>query len=395
MRLRAVTPFLVALLLASCAVANGSPSPDVPSSAPATASASAPGHLDILSYRGGAGRAGTMPGPGPTAVASVRWQFQAFGPIGSQPVVVDTVVYVVSTEGTLHAIDLDTGDELWHVGIGDDAQASPEIADGLVILGAEDGAHAFATVDGREAWSIRTIGPVRGAPAIVGHIAIFASDGATATAVDTRTGEVLWTHPLRAADNTSVAAADGLVVFGLQDGVAVALALANGTERWRADTGDGARIGTPAIADGRVYLATLDDNGPGTHHIVVLDLDTGSELWRFDSPGDVPAYTPAIADGRAIVDSEDGSVTALDVANGGILWQAPAPGLVEVVPTIADGTVYAASNGGSAFALDAATGLERWRVPIKGVPYGLVVASGLAIVGTNLGGLYAIGGAVP
>jgi len=215
------------------------------------------------------------------------------------------------------------------------------------------------------------------------------------TAIDTRTGSVLWSHTLGSPDGTSVAAADGLAVFGLLDGTAVTLAVADGTERWRTDTGGGARIGTPAIADGRVYAVSLDDNGPGTHHITALDLETGRLLWRFASPGDRPAYTPAIADGRAITEGEDGSVTALDAATGAVLWQTKAPGLVEIVPTIANGIVYGASNGGFAFALDAATGAERWRLPIKGVPYGMAVTSGLVIVGTNVGTLDAIEGSVP
>jgi outer membrane protein assembly factor BamB len=416
MRPRSFLTFLAVILLAGCSATSeasprgsGPPASTVASSRPAAATptpvdpaatltpvvpASTPG-ADVLAYRGDAARSGNMPGPGPDGTPAIRWTFQAGAPIGSQVVVVGKVVYVVSTDGTVHAVDLDTGRQQWSASIGAEAHGALEVADGLVIVGGEDGAHAFAVSDGRPAWTAAKAGTVRGAPAIVGHTAIFDSDEGRATALDTRTGAVLWSQALGAPDDTSVAASDGLAIFGLQDGTVVALAVADGTERWQTDTSDGARIGTPAIADGRVYVASLDDNGPGTHHITALDLATGSQLWRFASPGDRPAYTPAIADGRAITEGEDGSVTALDPASGAVLWQAKAPGLVEVVPAIADGVVYGASNGGFAFALDAATGAERWRLPIKGVPYGMAVTTGLVLVGTNVGTLDAIGGTLP
>lgn len=336
-----------------------------------------------------------MPGPGPNGAPVLRWAFEAGAPIGSQVAVVGKVVYVVSTDGVVHAVDLDTGNERWRASTGAETHASPAIVDGLVIVGSNDGVHAFSMADGHAAWVAPKTGLVRGCPAIDGHTAVFASNDGTATALDTKTGVVLWSHQLGAPDNSSVAAADGLAVLGLQNGAVVALAIADGRERWRTDTGDGARIGTLTIADGRVFVPSLDGGGPGSRHITALDLASGKLLWRFASPGDEPAYAPAVADGRAIVEGEDGSVTALDPATGTVLWQSKAPGLVEVVAAIADGISYGASNGGFAFALDATTGVERWRLPIQGVPYGAAVTSGLVLIGTSGGTLYAIGGSAP
>jgi outer membrane protein assembly factor BamB len=389
---------VAALLVGGCGTATVTGRPTVESPAPSGAISAAPApSLDpapaaILTYRGDAARTGSMPGPGPLGTPSIRWTFQAGAPIGSQVAVVGKVVYVASTDGTLHAVDLETGTQRWSVSIGAESHGSVSVVDNLVIAVADDGVHAFATADGRAAWVSTKTGEVRGAPAVVGHVAVFASDDGRATALDTRTGSLLWQKPLGAPDNSSVAAADGLVALGLQNGVMVVLALADGSGRWRTDTGDGARIGTPTIAGGRVYVATLDGGGPGSRHITALDLATGKVLWRFASPGDEPAYAPAIADGRAIVEGEDGRITALDPATGSVLWQAKAPGLVEVVAAIADGVSYGASNGGYAFALDAATGKELWRLPIEGIPYGAAVTAGLVLVGTDVGTLDAIGG---
>jgi len=410
MRPGSALSFLTIVLLAGCAATNGSPgvatstvaSPGAygggvvsKSRDPGGSLDPTPGSLDVRTYRGGDTRAGVMPGPGPDGQPLIRWTFEAGAPIGSQVAVVGGVVYVVSTDGVVHALDLDTGTERWKSSIGAETFASPSVVDGLVIIGASDGSHAFAVTDGSPAWFTPETGDVHGCPAIAGHTAVFASHSGTATALDTKTGAVLWSRPMRAADDSSVAAADGVAVLGLQNGVVVALAIADGTERWRSDTGDGARVGTLAVADDRVFVPTLDGGSAGSRHITALDLATGHLLWRFASPGDKPAYAPAIADGRAIVDGEDGSVTALEPATGAVLWQSKAPGRVEIVAAIADGVSYGASNGGVAFAIDATTGAERWQIPIQGIPYGAAVTSGLVLIGTSTGVLYAIGGTLP
>ncbi len=369
------------------AIAATSPDPAV------TAPPAAKG--DVLAYRGNAGRTGVMPGPGPSGKAAVRWTYLGGGPIASQVAVQGGTVYLETTDGTLHALDLKTGALRWKVPIGAEAYGSPALVDGLIVLGAEDGTHAFREADGAPVWTAAGTGPVRGAPAVIGDMVVVASDSGAATALDVHSGAVRWTVDLGAPDNTSVVTADGLVVFGRQDGWIVALSAANGSDRWRTDTGDGARIGSPAIAGGLVYAPTLDDNGPGTHHVFALDLATGKRVWAFASPADLPAYTPAIAAGLAIVDSEDHSVTALDAATGAVRWQVPVTGVDEIVPAVAGGMIYTASNGGPAVALELKTGAQQWSVPIKGVPYGMAVTSGLVLVGTDVGTLYAIGNAVP
>ena len=62
---------------------------------------------DVLDYRGDPARDGVMPGPGPTgATTTMRWTYQASGPIISQVAVAAGDVLLLSSEGTLHDIDV-------------------------------------------------------------------------------------------------------------------------------------------------------------------------------------------------------------------------------------------------------------------------------------------------
>ena len=360
-----------------------------------TASADDPTVLaaDVLTYRGDAARSGQMPGPGPTKRAVIHWTFDAGGPIQSQAVVRSGCVYLVSTDGVLHALDLATGLERWRVTLGARSYSSPTIAGVLILVGADDGMHALRIDDGTPAWTTATTGPVRGTAAVVDDLAISVSTTGQVSALDVHSGTPRWTRQVESGGDTSVAAANGLAVFGLEDGTVVALGVEDGSERWRTDIGDGGRVGTPTIADDKVFVVTLD--GGTAHHVASLDLATGHIAWRVPSPNDEAAYSPAVHNGLAIVGSEDASVTAMDASSGAVEWHVSAPGVVEVVTALAGDSIYSGSNGGIAFALDAATGTERWQIPIEGIPYGVAVTSGLVLVGTSAGTLYAIGEAVP
>ena len=68
-----------------------------------------------------------------------RWEFKAGGTIRSSPALVDTILYVASGDGYLHALDAATGEELWSSLIGGEISSSPAVADGIIYIGSHDG----------------------------------------------------------------------------------------------------------------------------------------------------------------------------------------------------------------------------------------------------------------
>lgn len=346
---------------------------------------------DVPTYRGDAGRTGVMPGPGPTGQPTVLWRYEAGRPIASQVAVADDTIYLLTVVGTVHALDPVTRSARWTADVDAPSRASPSVADGLVIVPSEAGIHAFRVDDGTVAWQNLDIGQVAGTPAIVDGLVIAASDGGTVSALRVEDGAVTWVHEAGGSVGTSVAAGDDLVVVGTVDGEAVALDQRTGRERWRQLLDAGARVATPTVADGLVFVATLEGGGPGSRHVRALDPETGALVWAVDNPGDLALFPPAVLNDRAFIGGLDGSVSAVGGASGGSIWRYEAPGPVDIVAAVVDDTVFSASNGGWAFALDAATGEERWRVPIEGIPYGFAVTGGLVLVGTTSGTLFVIG----
>jgi outer membrane protein assembly factor BamB len=367
--------------------------PTAPPAARPTSQLSAGSLPDVLTFRGDMARSGAMPGPGPGPNPAVRWTFRGGAPIGSQPVVVAGVVYVVSNDGVLHAVDPTTGTETWRLPLGAESHGGLSVSQAVAVIATDAGPVAVALDRKAIAWRSTHGGPVRGTPAIVDDTVVTASTSGVVTATRLRDGSTRWSRDVGTPVDTSVAAFGDTIVVGESDGVIAALALVDGAERWRRDTNDRARIGTPTIVDGRVYAVSLDGGPAGSHHVLALDLADGRVLWSSSSPGDKSTYSPAVVAGLAVSGSENRSVIAFEVGTGAVAWQSDAPGVIEIVMSETGDAVYAATNGGVAFALDAATGAPRWSVPIHGVPYGVLVTGGLVLVATNVGDLDAIGDA--
>lgn len=117
-----------------------------------------------------------------------------------------------------------------------------------------------------------------------------------------------------------------------------------------------ALYGTPAIADGAVFLPTYD----GTMY--ALDAEDGTIRWQFET-GDALVGGPIFSDGTIYFGSSDGFLYALDAETGALVWQPFETGdSVWSTPTItADGEIlYVTSLDSRLYALDAATGGELW-----------------------------------
>ncbi|SEA09895.1 Outer membrane protein assembly factor BamB, contains PQQ-like beta-propeller repeat [Haloplanus vescus] len=181
---------------------------------------------------------------------------------------------------------------------------------------------------------------------------------------------------------SSPTVANGTVYLATGDQV-VALALRDGSVRWRSDSIGPVATGTatededdivpPVVAGGRVHLAT--ENG-----LVALDADDGQTAWRY-GPSTTAGVPTALDDG--VVVPADDRVVRLS-ADGTEEWTAE---VSAAAPAVADGTVVAVGDE-ETVALDAATGDRRWSASRTGETYP-VATDGTVYLG-SYGGLTAL-----
>lgn len=138
--------------------------------------------------------------------------------------------------------------------------------------------------------------------------------------------------------------------------------------------GLGALVEFPAVvADGVAYVA----NEWGT--VRAVDMRNGSVIWRHDTPNGLMAASPAVAGDELVVHGMDGQVRVLRRSDGRLLWRYAAGSPVESSPVVAGGLDVFGAWDGTVTALDLATRRVRWR--FEG---GCKITSSAALDGSTL-----------
>lgn len=308
---------------------------------------------------GAATRVGHNPdSAAPRAGPATAWQYTVPGDTAwtTAPVTDERRVYLASTadEARVTALDARTGKRRWDTPLGRAGERVAGVAttgDALVAATTLDGAAggrlvALDVADGAVRWRAPLPGPVAGSPTV--------ADGAVYTATRSTDGAVYahapdgtrrWRQPVDREPETAASVADGAVVVGTTDGL-VALDAADGAVRWNGSAVAGDACcpdvqGTPAIADGTVYVPGIDEA------LYAVSAADGSVEWTAplveDHGNAVPS--PAVADGTVYVNTIHGGAIALDAADGTERWRTGAYG-ASLPPAVADGVVVYPRVGG-------------------------------------------------
>jgi outer membrane protein assembly factor BamB len=165
------------------------------------------------------------------ADGTVKWSFPTGDKVWSTPAVADGVVYFGSLDHNVYAVSLADGRELWKFPAGGAVRASPVVADGQVYVGAFDNVfYAIDAATGRETWRFDEARNWLWGDAIVhdGAVYVPSLDG-NLYALSKDTKERLWTvktngpivgAPVVIFDMLAVASDDGrLRLVRLRDGV--------------------------------------------------------------------------------------------------------------------------------------------------------------------------------
>jgi len=145
--------------------------------------------------------------------------------------------------------------------------------------------------------------------------------------------------------------------------------------------------GSPAISGDRIVVSGTRSLERG--RVVCFQSRYGKEEWLLDVDARLTA-PPTVDDGVVYVPDWSGTVYAVGVTSGSVLWSRQVDadsGGREFTSAAAvhDGTVYLGSQSGNTgvVALDANTGEEQWRVSTDAVTGGPVVDDDLVIVQTH------------
>lgn len=163
---------------------------------------------------------------------------------------------------------------------------------------------------------------------------------------------------------------------------------------WVRNLGSNIFMGSPLVADGKVFIGTVDENLTGKAAAFALDARTGKILWRTPVRNSIK-NNMAFDSGLLFAQDAEGWLYALDAATGKLRWErklavAGLPALVEGL-TASGGIVYAGTGKGlSAWNLE---GEKLWQntdwAQREGTTSTTAVGNGVVIQGVQWGALYA------
>ena len=150
---------------------------------------------------------------------------------------------------------------------------------------------------------------------------------------------VEWTFSAKGAVTSEAAVSNGVVVFGTDEGLVLAVEMASHQERWRFVTKDTVEA-TPALASGRVFAGSND----GVFR--ALDLLTGKEIWQIEGrekfpTGGVVVASPDGMDEWVVVNGYDGVSRCLRTKDGSVVWRHESDNYINGSPAILAGGLMA------------------------------------------------------
>lgn len=156
---------------------------------------------------------------------------------------------------------------------------------------------------------------------------------------------------------------------------------------WKARVGVQGRLNAPVIAGSLVIVPSSGD----THNTAdprdglhAIDLATGRERWHARLAAD--ADGAAVSGDRAIVGSDDGRVTAIDLQSGRALWSTTMQGKAYASPLPLGDQVIVGDASGNLRALRIADGSLLWGIQLDGAIRGGASADGGVIYAVSQGG---------
>jgi outer membrane protein assembly factor BamB len=128
---------------------------------------------------------------------------------------------------------------------------------------------------------------------------------------------------------------------------------------WHFDTGAGV-LGSPAIANGVAYVA--DSAG----EVFAVDIQNGGLIWNWSDPSGAAFNSSPAVDaprGLVVVTATDGSVYALSTTTGGLRWNSTVGGNL-TSPVLYGGELYLTSSTGKVEGISDSNGTSLWSVTL-------------------------------
>ena len=254
----------------------------------------------------------------------IIWKSNIYKPVQGAPTISNNLVYQMTVNNEVYAIDIKTGKELWRysgslVSAISNGSSSPAVYNNLVIFPSNTGEIvALDALTGSLLWTSSLVieGAISGTleltdidsgPVINGGLIYSSSLSGKFAVIDLISGSFLWEVPIKTSNDPIV---NGNSVFiASDDGRVISLLRSNGEVRWIANIYEAVKkqsdstpmCSTPLLAKNDILLTCHDGN------VFKIDSNSGEYINIFNLSAST-FISPIIIDGHIIFYTEDAEV---------------------------------------------------------------------------------------
>jgi outer membrane protein assembly factor BamB len=306
----------------------------------------------------------------------LKWKFETGCAVWGPGLIDNGIIYFGDEEGTLHAVEISNGKEMWHYSTEDKIMSCPTIVDTLAYLGSMDGYMSCIDIrNGVLVWSYKTgSGASCLPPAFKNNMIFFGSHDKNFYVLDSKTGEVEKEINVGHGICCSPIVDDSCIYFTDWGGNLHALRLDDYTENWKFKTENPIEK-TPTLDGERIYLPG------GDKYIYCLNKDTGELLWRKNMNALVTHI--GLTDSLLFFNTTDGYLYAMNKNTGTIRWEFKTEGKTYSRAILADNVIYFGSGDGNLYAMDLFSGRQIWKFETGSAVHRLAIDNGIIFFGSG------------
>ena len=238
-------------------------------------------------------------------------------------------VYVGSERAVVYALNSDDGKIAWQTNVAGEAVSRPVVSDGLVLVHTSNGMlQGLNESDGTVQWTVNLDMPslsLRGesAPATAFGAAIVGGDNGRVSAVLMKEGQMIWqqriSQPSGATEidrlndvDTSPVVVEGVVYALGYNGNLTALDLRSGQIIWKREVGS---VSDFIVDAGRIFVVDQNDR------VMALNTQGGVSLWRQSELLHRNLTAPVLYNGYLVVGDSEGYLHWLNTDDGRFVAQ--------------------------------------------------------------------------
>ena len=320
------------------------------------------------------------------------------GPIIASPVFENSTLFVPTITGRIFALNIFQRRIKYHFNIGSPIISSPLLHQDMLIAATFDSwiretiflrknlVFALDTKTGEQIWTFEIKGDIFSSPCAAKDIIFVGSLDRSIYAIDMK-GTLRWTFQTQGEIWSSPSYNGDNIFIGSDDGFLYCLDL-DGSLRWKTKLNGKIRSSTPCLSSTDLIFI-------GTHAggMYCLDQYNGSMKWKKEISKPVLA-SPAVLKDRVFFASSDKKIYCIYCSNGSRLWEFETGDKIWSSPVLIEnnGIIFFGCLDSHIYGLDSSTGSQLWKFPTMNIiDSSPCVASNMLFVGSRDGLLYVFG----